>query len=301
MESVGETLRRERLRQNLDLQQVARETKINQKLLEAIESDDYGKLPGGVFAKSFVRQYARLLGLDEDELAADVQRHFQPAAPEQPGPAAPAPLPVEPQIELPNLSSWEGIARPRSSSSLPAFAMVVVVMLVCSAIYAWWQRSKQPAPAQLAQQEMPASHAASPPPAQQATAQPAVQTAQPPATQPAAGPAPAPQSAERQMPEIPGGVNVSFTAAEETWISARAADGKLLYSGVLKPNEHKDVSAAEGIRVVIGNAGGVTATLNGKPVETFGPKGQVRVIQFSPGGVQIVPRKPPAVTDPDAL
>src|SRR5574340_59320 len=102
MESVGETLRRERLRQNLDLQQVARETKINQKFLEAIESDNYDKLPGGVFAKSFVRQYARLLNLDDDELAADVQRYFQPPAPEQPGIDVVAPLPVHPQIVVPS-------------------------------------------------------------------------------------------------------------------------------------------------------------------------------------------------------
>ena len=68
MISVGETLRRERVRRNLDLDQISRELKISAKFLEAIEDEQYERLPARVFAKSFVRQYASLLGLDEDEL-----------------------------------------------------------------------------------------------------------------------------------------------------------------------------------------------------------------------------------------
>jgi cytoskeleton protein RodZ len=105
MDSVGDTLRRERLRQNLDLQQVARETKIGVRLLEAIEADNFEKLPGGVFAKSFVRQYARVLGLDEEELATQVERMIQPP-PEEPSAAEPAP-PAR-GIEVPRVPEWEG-------------------------------------------------------------------------------------------------------------------------------------------------------------------------------------------------
>src|SRR6185369_17920040 len=78
MTPVGETLRRERLKRNLDLEEISRELKISARFLKAIEDDQYDKLPGGVFAKSFVRQYARLLGLDEEELAAEVQRAIEP-------------------------------------------------------------------------------------------------------------------------------------------------------------------------------------------------------------------------------
>ena len=105
MNSIGEALRRERLRRNLDLEQVSKETKINIKLLEAIEAEEFSKLPGGVFAKSFVRQYARLLGLDEDEMVAELQRSIQPAptaAPEEYSAPPPAP------IELPRVPDWAG-------------------------------------------------------------------------------------------------------------------------------------------------------------------------------------------------
>ena len=73
MTSIGENLRRERLRRNLDLDSVSRELKISSRFLEAIEAEKFDKLPGGVFARSFVRQYARLLGMNEEEAAAAVQ------------------------------------------------------------------------------------------------------------------------------------------------------------------------------------------------------------------------------------
>ena len=79
MMSVGESLRRERLKRNLELEQISQELKISSKFLDAIEEERFETLPGGVFAKSFVRQYARFLGLDEDELAGEVQRVVGPA------------------------------------------------------------------------------------------------------------------------------------------------------------------------------------------------------------------------------
>jgi len=66
MPSVGDTLRRERLQRKLDLDQISRELKISRRLLDAIETDQYDLLPGSMFAKAFVRQYAGLLGLKGD-------------------------------------------------------------------------------------------------------------------------------------------------------------------------------------------------------------------------------------------
>ena len=77
MMSVGETLRRERLRRKVDLARVSEELKISSRMLEAIEADEYDKLPGGVFAKSFVRQYAAVLGLDEEEVATQFEQAVQ--------------------------------------------------------------------------------------------------------------------------------------------------------------------------------------------------------------------------------
>src|ERR1043166_6756182 len=111
MSSVGETLRRERLRRGLDLDQISSELKIAQRFLEAIEEDRFDRLPAGVFAKSFVRQYAQLLDLDGDELATEVRQYFEPApaaaTPEAEG-EAPRVAPI-PDIHVQRLDQWESV------------------------------------------------------------------------------------------------------------------------------------------------------------------------------------------------
>ncbi len=149
MTSVGETLRRERLRRNLALDQISRELKINPRMLEAIEAEEFDKLPGTIFAKNFVRQYAHLLGLDEEEMAGEVQRALQPSSeiPRFAGTGKPAPAPVQvAPIVLPKVEQWESVGDRGFSwgSPLPALALFVVAMLVCSGVYAWYQRTRHP-------------------------------------------------------------------------------------------------------------------------------------------------------------
>src|SRR5438874_1619616 len=148
MTNVGETLRRERLKRNLDLDYISHELKISRRLLDAIESDQYDRLPGGVFAKAFVRQYAQLLGLDGEDLAGQVQRAIEPPAPQAAESTRPAVVSLP--ITLPKVGDWKAVADGsfRISGSLSAAALVVVVMLICSAVYAWIQRPRTTATAQ---------------------------------------------------------------------------------------------------------------------------------------------------------
>ena len=167
MTSVGETLRRERLRRNLALDQISRELKINAKMLEAIEAEEFDRLPGTIFAKNFVRQYAHLLGLDEEEMAAEVQRALQPPSeiPRFAEGGKPAPAP----IQLPKVDQWESAGDHGFSwgSPLPALALFVVAMLVCSGVYAWYQRTRHPVLAQNTAAATEPVKQASPPPVQQ--------------------------------------------------------------------------------------------------------------------------------------
>ena len=71
MASFGETLRRERELRGVSLREIADETKISVRFLEALEQDRLEVLPGGVFRRAFVKQYARYLGLDPERLVAE--------------------------------------------------------------------------------------------------------------------------------------------------------------------------------------------------------------------------------------
>jgi cytoskeletal protein RodZ len=66
--SFGGWLRQQREIRNLTLREIADSTKIGMRYLEALETDRFERLPAPVFAKGFLRQYARYVGLDADEV-----------------------------------------------------------------------------------------------------------------------------------------------------------------------------------------------------------------------------------------
>src|SRR5215208_5190944 len=62
----GGKLRDARERRGVSLRQIANATKISIGALEALERNDFSKLPGGIFSRAFVRSYAVEVGLDPD-------------------------------------------------------------------------------------------------------------------------------------------------------------------------------------------------------------------------------------------
>src|SRR5262249_35735827 len=73
MNSVGALLRTERERQGREMAEIAEELCITQRYLRAIEQDDLKSLPGSFFYKSFVKQYAAILGVDERSIHQGVE------------------------------------------------------------------------------------------------------------------------------------------------------------------------------------------------------------------------------------
>ena len=63
--TIGEVLRLARINQGLSLEELHRKTDIQLDLLEAMESDDFDKLPSTFYARSFLRKYAWAVELDE--------------------------------------------------------------------------------------------------------------------------------------------------------------------------------------------------------------------------------------------
>ncbi len=79
MPPIGDTLRDARLRQRLDIAEVEQATKIRAKYLRALESEEFDRLPGSTFVRTFLRTYAEYLGLDSQLLLEEYrQRHESP-------------------------------------------------------------------------------------------------------------------------------------------------------------------------------------------------------------------------------
>jgi cytoskeleton protein RodZ len=113
--NFGERFKRERELREVSLAEVTAGTRIGRRFLEALENEDWEKLPGGVFSRGFVRSIARYLGLDEEDFLAeyDLARGEQKLA---------APAPYENQ--LPSPPKW-----------IPALGLLALILLGASLFY----------------------------------------------------------------------------------------------------------------------------------------------------------------------
>ncbi len=73
--AFGQELQIERERQQISLALIAEATKVPQRHLIALETEQFDQLPGGIFAKGIVRSYCRQLGLDEEQWLARFPGH----------------------------------------------------------------------------------------------------------------------------------------------------------------------------------------------------------------------------------
>ena len=73
-ETIGEKLRLAREARGIALRDISEQTRISIRYLEAIETDDYQRLPGGIFNRSFIRAYAKFIGYDEHSALEDYAR-----------------------------------------------------------------------------------------------------------------------------------------------------------------------------------------------------------------------------------
>lgn len=119
--TFGERLKRERELREVSLKEVTLGTRIGPRFLEALENEEWEKLPGGVFNRGFVRAIARYLGLDEENLLAE----YDMVRGEQ---SMPAPQPYENKLPRPPI--WLPI--------LAVLALLAVVGgLIAGGIYGW--------------------------------------------------------------------------------------------------------------------------------------------------------------------
>lgn len=119
--TFGERLKRERELREVTLEEVSSATRISARFLQALEDEDWKKLPGGVFGRGFVRTIARYLGLSEEGLLAEYDlARGENAVPSQ----------SKPEDRIPSPPKW-----------IPVVALLVVLLLLAGAVaggvYGW--------------------------------------------------------------------------------------------------------------------------------------------------------------------
>lgn len=251
-------LREARQAQNLTTADVARRLKLSVWQVEALESGQYQQLPGPIFVRGFIRNYARLLKLDADELVHAVSG-FLPQS--TPGPEAP------PSRDIPFPAAPTGRWRP--------YAVAAAVVVAALAVYEFYfndpratvatqsepvvassltPASRPTAPARKAQPEQSKPKAA-------ATAAPAqVATA-----------APAPASAGAQQPRErvphPDDREVRFVFNDESWVEVRDRNDQTIFSQLNRAGTTRRVIGLPPLHVVVGNSQGVQMTYNGREID----------------------------------
>ena len=279
MNGLGDRLRRQRIARGIELSEIASETRISSRYLEALETGDSKVLPGSIFAKNFARQYARLVGLDEREIEEDLQQAFPPED-VMPDPNAAG------RIQLAPLPEAVGAALPLGPQVYRPALLLVLVLAGCSAMYMGWQKwQTQVAERAAAPQPLSApspAPVAAPPPSQPVT------TA---LADPNTPPSGSSSTIELAVPpgSAGGGMAVRVVAFKKTWLSI-AVNGRSVFSGTLLPNEARAMTGVERAKIVIGDACGVDVITDGKSIGPIGAAGQVAEVVLSEKGAQIRPR-----------
>jgi cytoskeletal protein RodZ len=239
---VGTRLRLAREERGLSLAQVEEETKIRRRYLAALEENRFDVLPGRVYAKAFLRTYARFLGLDGEELA----REFQAYCPVQ----LPKAEVKKQQKKEPRY--WEYRPRHLLKPQLVAFFLVVVALVGLNFLYG------------RATGLLPAGGGPAPP---------ALQARETPGREGApsdTGQAPTPRGVELV-------VNVM---TDRSWLRV-VGDNTRLFEGELTAGQSRVFQAREKITLRVGNAGAVELAVNGRELGRLGRMGQVVEKDFS--------------------
>ncbi|MBE8948978.1 MAG: helix-turn-helix domain-containing protein [Quinella sp. 3Q1] len=256
---VGYTLRQERERQNLSISDIEQGTSIRAVYIEAIENGEYDKLPGAIYTKGFIKNYAKFLEMDVEaaakEFAADMAELSAESATveatEEKKESAPVPdKKVEPKRENKSVgySIYDG---ERSSSSELIVAAVVLIAAIAGGLWSWFTSSE----GDVAQVDPP------------------VKQVQPVEPQPTPEPTPI-ANANPVTEQKTDGVAVQARFNDRCWALV-TVDGEVVREGVIEGGQTLTWEGKNNISFRLGNAGAVEFFQDGKSLGVQGAVGDV--------------------------
>lgn len=269
--TVGERLKEARERQKVSLHVIAEKTNISVRFLDAIEKNQFDKLPGGIFTRGFIRSYATQVGLDPDAAVAQFLS-------DEPG--------AREEIDDGPVGDRAGLG-----IALMLGGALVVVALVLGLVYLFapdWLglRASGPispqeavAPAPVSEPPTPttspvgeAAPATTPPASTDATTTPA-STGVPPAI---------PEVTAAETPKAP--LYLVVQPSGRCWVQV-SADGQMRLAREIGAGERVTVEAADRLQIVVGDAGAFAFELNGRPGKPLGAAGRVARATIVPATV----------------
>jgi len=254
----GPWLRRQREMREITLREISDASKISIRYLQALEDERFDLLPAMVFAKGFLRQYARYVGLDADEV---VNRFLVALQGEEAGEEG------EAEEEPPaRFAAFEGTWK---YVVLIVAATVLLLGLVFLIPYLFGRGDGAHDGAEPASEMAPS---AAEPSRDQATA-----SEEPPPVQAAAR-----AVKQEQEPAQPGAsapLRVTLDFREDCWVEA-TVDGERRVSEMRVQGESLQLQARELVELRLGNAGVVDVEVNGLPYPLGAEVGEVRRVEI---------------------
>lgn len=263
----GRTLAEARGRRNQTIAEVAQQLKLSATQVEALEADDYARLPGPVFVRGFVRNYARLMELDSEPLVAGLTLP-------QDQTAAGAAVPHSHNIPFPD---GRGPRWPIYAAAIAVLAgLVVLFEFIFSGPPAAVVTAVSPKSETV--QTRDASSVPQAGPMVVPLQAPATVMSAPVATEPAAVEAapPAPPAPAKRS----GLAEMQFVFDTQSWVEVRDREDRIVFSQLNPAGAVQHVQGQPPLNVVIGNARGVRVNYNGRPVD-LAPHTRVEVARFT--------------------
>jgi cytoskeletal protein RodZ len=253
---LGQLLREAREKKGLSIADVEEDTRIRQVQIEALEQEEYSKVPSGIYRKGLIRNYAQYLGLDLKKVTDLYDPDDAPTGPE--------PVVAE-GFEPPKgmaITSWLFI------DIFLGILIVAGAVVVGSLVYDRW-RPSLPSPS-------------STPTRGASLASPVLQLS-PTHT-------PSPTSTPTEIPS--GRLQVDVQIIARTWLEV-SVDGEPAFRGLIEAGTNWSWFAENSIAMHVGNAGGVLVTLNGQELGPLGETDQVVDIEWTWDNLYATPEPVP--------
>jgi len=246
----GRLLAQLRAERKLSVADVAQRLKYGVRQIEALEAEEFDKLPGATFVRGMVRGYAKLLETDPEPVLGALDQRYIPG-----------------EIDLDLRDKGIPFARTGKRGTRTYLALsVLALVVVAGVLYEWragafpWARFESSMPAPQAQSKAPPVIPPAAPPAPiEVAAAPPMSVVETPA-------------AQVQQPSGGGGgvvgeARIRLEFDRESWVEIRDRDGKALMSQLNPAGSRRVVLGRPPLSLVIGNGAAVRLTYNDKPVD----------------------------------